>query len=166
MKIQDEHLYHGAALIQIAENANFTAINALRIGSEVVSSAYKINDHIAVYFKYAVSPHGSYKEYGFTFTSDHVTLLRRVAVVNGSAFIALVCVGAREVCVITVDQLAELIARRQKANGGQEDQYTLLVTAEAGKSLRVYVNHPGKKRKILGKPIVVSRKAFPNSVFG
>jgi len=29
MKIADDHLYHGAALLQIAEHAQFTAINRL-----------------------------------------------------------------------------------------------------------------------------------------
>lgn len=165
MKIRDDHLYHGAALIQIAEDHRFTAINALKIGAKVINSAYKINDHIAVYFKYAVKPHGKYKEYVFTFRSDHLLHLRKIAAANESAFIAMICVDAREVCVITVDQLHDLINRRQKANGGPEDQYTVLVTAQAGKSLRVYANHPGKKGTILGKQLVVSRNAFPSALF-
>jgi hypothetical protein len=165
MKIRDEHLYHGAALTQIAEDRRFTAINALKVGAKVTNSAYKINDHIAVYFKYAASPHGKYHEYVFTFKSDHISQLRRIAASNESAHVALVCVDAREVCSITVDQLHDLIDRRQKANGGPEDQYTILVTAEPSKSLRVYVNQPGRRGAIIGKPIVVSRNAFPDSVF-
>ncbi|WP_242101572.1 hypothetical protein [Lysobacter sp. M2-1] len=166
MKIQDEHLYHGAALIQIAEDHRFTAINGLKVGAKVVNSAYKVNDSIAVYFKYAVNPHGKYKEYVFTFKSDQIQQIRKIATAHESTYIALVCVGAREVCTISADQLADLIAARQKANGGQEDQYTLLVTADPGKSLRAYVNQPGKKATILGKPLVVGRNAFPNSLFG
>lgn len=78
----------------------------------------------------------------------------------------MICVDAREVCVMTVDELHDLIDRRQKANGGPEDQYTVLVTAQAGKSLRVYLNQPGKKGTILGKAIVVTRNAFPDVLFG
>ena len=31
MNIKDDHFYHGAALIQIAEDKRFTAINALKV---------------------------------------------------------------------------------------------------------------------------------------
>jgi hypothetical protein len=51
MKIHDDHLYHGAALTQIAEHHLFTAINALKIGDNTIRVAYRINDLIAVYFK-------------------------------------------------------------------------------------------------------------------
>lgn len=34
MKIHDDHLYHGAALTQIAEDDQFTAINALKLGGK------------------------------------------------------------------------------------------------------------------------------------
>ncbi len=32
MTIHDDHMYHGAALIQIAEHPQFTAINSLKLG--------------------------------------------------------------------------------------------------------------------------------------
>ena len=32
MKIRDDHMFHGAALIQIAEHPRFTAINSLVVG--------------------------------------------------------------------------------------------------------------------------------------
>ena len=56
--------------------------------------------------------------------------------------------------------------RSGEAAGGNEDQYTVLVTAEAGKSLRVYMNQPGVKNTILGKELVIPRKAFPDVIFG
>ena len=31
MKVEDKHLYHGAAVMQIAEDENFTAINPLQL---------------------------------------------------------------------------------------------------------------------------------------
>jgi len=31
MNIDDNHMYHGAALIQIAEHPQFTAINSLKV---------------------------------------------------------------------------------------------------------------------------------------
>ncbi|GAA0711953.1 hypothetical protein [Dokdonella soli] len=166
MKVRDDHLYHGAALIQIAEDEQFTAINSLRIKNQIVSSAYKINDQIAVYFKYAGAAHGASDEFVFTFHSDHIKTIRAIAATNERTFVALVCVEAREICAIIADQLASMIAARQKAKGGTEDQYTVLVTAPKGKGLRVYMNHPGTKATILGKPVIVSRSSFPSVLFG
>ncbi|MEK6614962.1 MAG: hypothetical protein AABZ32_02455, partial [Bacteroidota bacterium] len=57
------------------------------------------------------------------------------------------------------------IARRKNANGASEDVYTIIVTAPKGKSLRVYVNEPGKKKTILGEASIVSRNAFPEKIF-
>lgn len=165
MKIQDEHLYHGAALIQIAEDPRFTAINSLKLSGKAINSAYRINDQIAVYFKYAVKPHGKYKEYLFNFKSDQIQQIRKISSTY-ETHLALVCVGAREVCAISADMLSDLISSRQKAFGGNEDQYTLLVTVPKGKSMRVYVNHPGKKATLLGKERVISRSSFPEVIFG
>jgi hypothetical protein len=165
LKIQDEHLYHGAALIQIAEDPRFTAINALKLSGRIVNSAYRVNDQIAVYFKYAVKPHGRYREYLFNFKSDQIQQIRKISSTYDT-YLALVCVGAREVCAISADTLSDFIESRQKAFGGKEDQYTILVTVPKGKSMRVYVNHPGKKSTLLEKERVVSRRSFPAIIFG
>lgn len=165
MNIDDDHMYHGAALIQIAESPQFTAINALKLGKEVVRVAYRINDDIAVYFKYATKPNAAYGEYVFTFTKDHLAELAAIAASAPKTFIALVCVKDREICCISHSTLADLAARREKAAGHPEDTLTVLVTAPENKSLRVYVNAPGKKGSILGKAVIVSRSAFPKIVF-
>lgn len=165
MKIHDDHMYHGAALIQIAEHAQFTAINSLTLKNKIIPSAYKINNHLAVYLKYAVEAHDPYNEYVFTFKLQHLKTIRAIAAGLDRMVIALVCVKDREVCAITADDLSAMISERQKAYGGQEDQYTLLVTAEKGKSLRAYMNEPGTKGKSLKKQII-SRNAFPSIVFG
>jgi hypothetical protein len=165
MKIRDAHMYHGAALIQIAEHPQFTAINSVRVGKRVVNSAYKINDHIAVYFKYACSPVGPSDEYKFTFQSDHIACIRALAGSHDVAHVALVCVDAREICVITADELAQMVQARQRARGGRENQYVVNVTAEDGKRLRAYMDYPGRRNTALGQPLVRSRKAFPEVLF-
>lgn len=63
MRIQDEHLYHGAALNQIAEHKEFTAINAFKLKGKTSGSAFRINDSAVVYLKYAKAPNKSYSEY-------------------------------------------------------------------------------------------------------
>ncbi len=166
MKIHDDHLYHGSALIQIAENPNFTAINALKLGKKVVRVAYRINDDISVYFKYASKPFGAHKEYVFTFTKDHLEELAKIATVTPATFVALICVKDREICTLPYADLQMLLKRREKNHGAPEDSLTVLVTVEAGKSLRVYVNASGKRNTMLGKALVVSRSAFPGDIFG
>jgi hypothetical protein len=101
----------------------------------------------------------------FTFNKANLAELDAIAKVNGKTFLALVCVDAREVCSLPYDALLTLIARRRKAAGKVEDQYTLLVTAQKNAGLHVYVNAPHKKNTKLGKDIVVSRNAFPSDLF-
>lgn len=165
MKIDDDHLYHGSALIQIAEHPRFTAINALKLGKSVVRVAYKVNDDIAVYLKYASKANGRYNEYVFTFNEEHLADLKAIAKTKPKTFAALVCVKDREICCLAYSQLVELLARREKALAEKEDNLTVLVTAPENKSLRVYVNAPGKKGTILGKPLIVSRSSFPSKLF-
>ena len=166
MHVHDDHMYHGAALIQVAEHPQFTAINSLKNGGAVVPVAYKINDEIALYLKYASKPTPSYKEYPFTFHQEHLSELRQIKAANPKTFIALVCVKDREICCISYEQLQTLVERRKAAKGGDEDQYVLLVTAPKNKGLRVYVNAPGKRKTILGKELIVSRNTFPGTIFG
>ncbi len=165
MKIHDDHMYHGAALIQIAEDGNFTAINSQRVRGQIVRAAYKVNDHISVYFKHAVKPTPKFKEFVFTFTSENIKTIRALAGANDRAFIAMVCVTAREVCLISTDQLNNLLIARQKAYGGVENQYTVLVTAPANKGMRVYMNEPGRRKMILGKELIARRSSFPSDLF-
>jgi len=166
VKIDNDHLYHGAALIQIAEHPQFTAINSLKVKGEVVRAAYKINDHIAVYLKYAAKTHGRFKEYVFTFHSDHLETIEALADANPETFIVLVCVKGRHICCIEASELSELIESRKEAAQTEEDTYTVLVTMPSGKSMRVYMNQPGQRKTMLGKPLIVSRSAFPNVLFG
>ena len=166
MKIHDDHLYHGSALIQIAEHPSFTAINSLKIGSKIVRVAYRINDDIAVYLKYASKPTGRFKEYIFTFTQDHRAELSEIAEATAKLFVALVCVKDREICVVPYSELKSLFEKREINHGGPEDALTVLVTAPAGKSLRLYMNASGKKKTMLTKEMVISRSAFPGEVFG
>ena len=63
MRIHDDHMYHGAALIQVAEHKSFTAINALKTSSGLHRNAYKINDEIGLYLKSLLSKNGFKKNF-------------------------------------------------------------------------------------------------------
>lgn len=166
MKIHDDHMYHGAALIQIAEHPEFTAINSLKIKGNVLRNSYKINDGIGIHLKYASKPKKAFREYPFTFHQDEI---EELAAINGAVeklFVALVCVKDREICCLSYEELIAFIEARAKEKGAPEPQYVVLVTAPKNKSLRAYVSAPGVKKTILGKALVVSRKAFPDVLFG
>jgi len=59
----------------------------------------------------------------------------------------------------------ELIDARRVAKGGSEAHYSVLVTIPAGKGFRVYVNQPGARKALLGKPLIISRSGFPDLLF-
>jgi hypothetical protein len=165
MKIHDDHLYHGAALIQIAEHPQFTAINSWTIQDNPLRSGYKINNHIGIYLKYCVSPTERYEEYAFSFNSQHLDDLRIMKAQVKKLFLVMVCIKVREICCIEYDELMVMITNRHDKKGEQEDQYVVKVTIPKGQSMRVYMDVPGKKKIYLGKPMIVSRKAFPDLLF-
>ncbi|BAS26753.1 hypothetical protein [Limnochorda pilosa] len=165
MRINKDHLYHGAALTQIAEHPEFTAINAFKIEGVACRSAFKVNDDIGAYLKYATKPTRPFGEYVFTFHASHLRELGELVKRVSSVFLVLVCVKDREICSFHYRDFKRLVERRRVAKGSDEEQYTLLVAAPKGRSLRVYVNAPGQRRMILGDEILIPRSAFPNVLF-
>jgi hypothetical protein len=165
MKIAADHMYHGAALIQIAEHPRFTSINSFKIKSEVVHNTFEINDGIGIHLKYASKPKGTYKEYVFTFTSEHLDQLARIDAITQKLFLCLVCVAGKHICALPYTEFAELIGRRRKDKKSDEDQYTVLLTLPKDSAFRVYVSPSGNKGKILGDPLKIARNQFPNALF-
>lgn len=165
MHIHDDHLYHGSALTQIAEHPQFTAINVFKDADNVSRSAFRVNDNIGVYFKYATKPKRPFDEYVFTFTRSNIKEIDRIAELVDDLFLALVCVKDRHICNLPYETFCTLLEWRQDAYGGEEEQYTILANLPEGKSFRVYINKPGKKKTYLKKQIVINRNKFPNQLF-
>lgn len=165
MKIEKEHMYHGAALNQIAEHPQFTAINSLKIKNKVSRSAYTVNGEIGIFLKHAGEPKGPFGEYSFNFQKKPLKELAQIQNVVSKLFLALVCVKDREICCLSYEELINLVNMRKKNKGATEEQYPILVTVEKGKSMRVYINAPGVRGKMLGKEIVAKRNAFPEKIF-
>ena len=159
-------MYRGAALIQVAEHKKFTAINSLKVSNKLYSNAYRINDKIALYMKYASKKSKPHDEYIFTFLEQHLKELKLIHKVYPKTYISLVCVKDREICCLNFDELFELVIYRKKKIGYLENQITVLVTAHPKKSLRVYVNSPGERNTILGTPLLIKRSEFPSKIFG
>jgi hypothetical protein len=164
MKIRLEQQNIGAAVMQIAEHDQFTAINALKLNGKSVSNAFLINSQVAVLCKYATEPNGN-GEYVFTFTEDQMTTLEALFLKHDSLFFGLVCVEASEICCLTKAEFEELIGYRKESAGKIESQYAILVTIKAGTSFRVYVNAAGTKGKYAVKQLTIARKAFPDAMF-
>lgn len=165
MKINDDHMYHGAALTQIAEHPAFTAINVFRTRQGASRSAFVINSNIGAYLKYAGKPKRPFGEYVFQFRTEHLLELRKIAKNHRYVYLGLICVKGRQICCLSLEMLNELIGRRQKEKGGEEDQYTILVTIPKGGYFRVYINAPGKKKTWLGDQFKIARRDFPNKFF-
>jgi len=165
MIIDDQDLYHGAALAQIARDPRFTAINVMQLNGVPSRSAFFVNDDIGIYLKYATNPTQAFDEYAFTFSREHFDEIAQLTARRERCFAALVCVQDRQICCIGVEDLLELRKRREAAVGAPEDALTVLAVLPEGKQFRVYVNRPGRKGQMLGSPILAPRKAFPTRLF-
>ena len=165
MQIRDEHLYHGSALNQIAEHDSFTAINTLTVKNKKSRSSFRINDSIAVYFKYCTKPAGGFLEYIFTFNNSHLRELHDIEMIGDKLYLALICVEDRQICCIPNSELTDMINERKKDAGQKEDQYQVLVTLKKGSAFRVYMNKHNSPGKRLKKLLKVPRNNFPNALF-
>ncbi len=165
MRINEDHLYHGAALTQIAEYPTFKAINAFELKKGGKSrSAFIVNHDTGVYLKYARKATKAFREFVFTFTQANLDEIGALKAHHERVFLVLVCYAAKEICVLTLDEFEAHRKRREIANGGPEPHYQILVTVPENKSFRVYVNAPGQKKTSL-KQQIVSRNEFPKAIF-
>ena len=164
MKIHDDHMYHGAALTQVAEHPQFTAINAFSHAGHSSRSGFLVNHDVGIYLKYASKKTKRFGEFVFTFSTDHIAEIDALSKKAEKVFIVFVCVQAKEICCIRRNELHALITQRENARGEAEDIHTVLVTVPTGKSCRVYMNAPGERKKTLGE-IIVPRNRFPDAIF-
>jgi hypothetical protein len=164
MKINDDHMYHGAALTQIAEHPVFKAINAFWSNGKKSSCAFRINDTTGIYIKYAGAPRGAANEYIFTFTQSHLNEFTKLREQCTSVFAVFVCIGAKGICVLSYGQVMKFVKMRRDAKGESEEQYQILVTAPLNKNFRVYINKPNRKGLMIGKTLV-ARNKFPEILF-
>lgn len=164
MKIRTEHQNLGAALMQIAEDDNFTAINPLKLRGDKIKNAFLINTDTCFFLKYGQEPKST-GEYQFTFTVDQLENVYGAAEHYQKIFIGLVCVEDQEVCCMDLQQLIDMIEARKKTAGSDEESYQILVTVPDGSRLRAYTNAAGRKGVIAGKETLIVRSRFPGCLF-
>ena len=158
-------MYHGAALIQIAEHPKFTAINSFKYKKTVYKNAYTINNDSTLYLKYASKPKRPHNEYGFNFTNENLEELKKINKKAQKLYLGLVLVDDREICCLKYKELKRLIRSRKNILKKDEEQYTVLITAEAKKQLRAYINKPNVKNERTSVLLVIKRNDFPKALF-
>lgn len=166
MNFDLKDMNHGAALIKIAEWPTFKAINSFEPNrGQKSSAAFIVNADTGIYLKYGSNPTKAFKEYSFVFNQSNFEELNALKAKYGDrVFIVLVCVRAREVCILRYSELDKKREEREKEKGAPEAQYQLLVAVLPRKSFRVYMNKPGVRKRSLTQSIV-NRNAFPAELF-
>jgi len=101
MRINNDHMYHGAALTQIADRPEFKAINPFK--GLHARGAFRINDDIGIYIKHAAEPAKTiHSEYLFGFSANNLAEIDAIKKQCSKVFIVLVCIQAKEICVLTL----------------------------------------------------------------
>jgi hypothetical protein len=165
MHIDDDHQHYGSALIQIAEDPHFTAINAFRYQGRVSRCGYRVNRDIGVYIRYRTETQGQkYPVYTFAFRQDNLAELRSMSNRLAQVFLALVCVGEREICCLPYTTFERFVQARRAVKGESESEYLIKVYAPPRKQLRVWINPPNTKGRYL-REALVPRSDFPSALF-
>lgn len=166
------HMYQGAALWQIANDERFTAINRITLVSPAGVESRKglvveteDGEEVGVYFKYATKPTSPPNDYAFTFNRDAKKHLEELNRECDKTFIVLICVEDKQVCCLPYSAFRDMLGRRIRARGEDEEVTTLLANLRRRGGFRVNVNSPGTKGKYLGSPTEIPRADFPRKIF-
>jgi len=144
VKIQEQDVYHGPALMQIVEHPSFKALNraSKRYGH------YLVNTDRQVFTKYRKTKRSPWQ---FVFAPDELSALSTALSSGARVFVCLVC-GHTTICALNADELRRVI---DVTAGSQQ---SIRVEVPSGGSCRV-TSSSGK----LGR--TVPHNSFPNKVF-
>ncbi len=177
MHIDKDHLFYGAAVIQVAEDDQYTSINQFeeKVGGKTkkMRCAYVVNKDIGLYLKYWTKPRtanwheGKADEYSFQFSSAERKKIALLAKRYPKCFLGLICVENERIILLSLNDFDELISRRRAAKGAKEETYVLVVALfpKSRRSAKVYVTPPSTRNKVLGSPVIVAENAFPRGIF-
>jgi len=144
MKIQEQDLYHGAALTQIVEHLSFKALNR----ASIKYGHYLVNADRQVFVKYRKSKTSPWI---FTLQPAEVQAIASAIAAPHKVFLCLVC-GNMTVCALTVADIQTVIDTKSKSQ-----QW---VRVEVPKSGSCHVSGTSGKMKK-----TVPHKSFPDNVF-
>lgn len=144
MKIQEQDIYHGPALMQIVEHQSFKALNraSLHYGH------YLVNTDRQVFVKYRKTRRSPWQ---FVFQPDELSAISTAMSSNGRVFVCLVC-GHTTICALNEDEVVQII------DLAATTQQSIRVEVPQGGSCRV----SGSKGKLKR---VVPHNSFPTKIF-
>lgn len=145
MKVQEQDIYHGPALMQIVEHDSFKALNKAddRYGH------YLVNKDICLWFKYASSKDGPWS---FTFSASDLVQVKKELGGKGKTFFVFAC-GHVSVCCLSEEELKKV------------------VDLSSAKAQWVRIEAPeNKQMRVTGSscadnPLKVAHNSFPGCIF-
>lgn len=144
MKIQEQDIYHGTALMQIVEHPSFKALN--RASKEY--GHYLINTDRQVFAKYTTKKRSPWQ---FTFQPKDVTAISGAVESGDRLFVCLVC-GHVTICALTQNEIRQVIDLKSPT------QQTVRVEVPKGGSCHVHGTSGALVR-------TVPHNSFPDKVF-
>lgn len=144
MKIQEQDVYHGPALMQIVEHSSFKALNR----ASQAYGHYLVNTDRQVFAKYRTAKKGPWQ---FVFSTDDLSAISKASSGSDKVFVCLVC-GHFTICVLDFAEFKQLVDLRSST------QQSISVDVPPGGSCHLSGSQ-GKLKK------TVPHNAFPNKVF-
>lgn len=144
MKIQQQDLFHGAALMQVVEDPRFKALNKAADGKY---GHYVLNNNSRLFVKFTT---GNGPDYRFNLSVADVAAIKKDQSDGHRVYLVLVC-GDETICALPADDV--WIVAESHPNGNQQ----VWVRAETGKSMRF-----GRGQSQLNRAI--AHNSFPTVV--
>jgi len=144
VKVQQQDLFHGAALTQIVEHPSFKALNR----ASAKYGHYLVNTDREVFVKYRTSGKGPWQ---FTLQPDELAALSSALASTHRVFLSLVC-GPVTVCTVGDHEITKLVDVRSKS------PQWIKVDVPPRKSCRV----SGSQGRLTH---TVAHRAFPEVIF-
>jgi hypothetical protein len=145
MKIQEQDIYHGAALMQIVEHDSFKALNK----ADARYGHYLVNKDIRLWIKYASSENGPWQ---FTLNNTDLEAIDGDRTMDRTVYLVLIC-GKHSICCLDASELANLVdfsAKQQWIKVDSPPKKQLHVTGSEFRRSQINVPH----------------KRFPHHIFG
>jgi hypothetical protein len=144
MKIQEQDIYHGPALMQIVEHRSFKALNL----ASTNYGHYLVNTDRQVFVKYRKTKHSPWQ---FIFAPEELSALSKAMSGAGSVFVCLVC-GHFTICALNAEEILQLVGLTEAS------QQSIRVEVPSGGSCHVS-GTKGKLKK------TVPHNSFPEKLF-
>jgi hypothetical protein len=145
VKIQEQNIYHGSALMQIVEHPSFKALNK----ADGQYGHYQVNTKVRLWVKYSSAEQGPWV---FTFHATELAGFRNDQATEFRVFIALIC-GHHTICGLSEEEIDALVDVKST------NRQWIKVDAPDGKQMRVTGSTMQKN------PILVAHNRFPNFLF-